>query len=176
MSHSGEQTERGSSEWIRREHGKCVQGVGSVHSAGYLVRHHNGRLDYAHRIAWEEAHGPIAADLVVHHVCENKKCVNLSHLRLLSQSQHTAHHNPPIVVCPKCGSTDRREIRTRPGKTYCAECHRTRERNRPKRRRKDYREGAILVLCACGCGKEVSSLRSDGKPRLYAWGHNPRPS
>ena len=31
-----------------------------------------------------------------------------------------------------------------------------------------------LIQCACGCGTEIDSIRSDGKPRRYVNGHNVR--
>lgn len=37
---------------------------------------------WAHRAAWESAHGPISSGLVVRHTCDNPRCINLEHLLL----------------------------------------------------------------------------------------------
>jgi hypothetical protein len=37
-----------------------------------------------HRVAWEAEHGPIPEGLTVDHICRNRRCVNIEHLRLLS--------------------------------------------------------------------------------------------
>jgi hypothetical protein len=158
------------------ESSSCIVGEGSRHSAGYRVRNVQGEMVYAHRAAWEAANGPIPESRVVHHICGNKWCVNPEHLELHTKSSHSKVHNKPITVCPRCGSTERAPYRSRPGKTYCVQCVRKRDRLRPRKPRKDHRIGAPLILCACGCGTEVPTLRKDGKPRMYAHGHNPRSS
>ncbi len=39
-------------------------------------------MDYTHRIAWEEANGPIPEGLHVLHSCDNPPCCNVGHLFL----------------------------------------------------------------------------------------------
>lgn len=45
-------------------------------------------MEYGHRIAWLLAHGPIPGDLTIDHVCLNRRCVNPSHLRLLTRAEN----------------------------------------------------------------------------------------
>lgn len=108
----------------------CIEGDGSRHSGGYRVRNIGGRVLYQHRLAWEALYGAIPEGLVLHHRCRNQACVNVDHLELMTLSAHTRLHHPPIVVCPKCGGTERRIIRTRAPKTYCVTCVRERDRLR----------------------------------------------
>lgn len=40
----------------------------------------NGRVQLASRLAWENAHGPIPAGLVLRHKCRHKGCVEVRHM------------------------------------------------------------------------------------------------
>ena len=42
----------------------------------------NRKTRLAHRVAWEEVHGPIPDGLVVRHKCDNRACINVDHLEL----------------------------------------------------------------------------------------------
>lgn len=43
---------------------------------------------YAHRNVWEYEHGPVPKGMLVDHICHNRACVELSHLRLASKAQN----------------------------------------------------------------------------------------
>ena len=57
--------------------------------------------EYAHRIAWAEANGPIPIKPCpdgswrweIHHMCFERRCVNPKHLKLVTQKQHSAIHS-----------------------------------------------------------------------------------
>lgn len=95
----------------------------------------------AHRIVWEYHRGPVPGDMTVDHECRNRSCVNIEHLRLLSnldnaRRNHPDHSWPINGKClhghdhatywvPKSGRT----------KGHCRECKRRdgREYQRKKR-------------------------------------------
>lgn len=53
---------------------------------GYIqIADESGQMQYAHRMAWVLAHGPIPADRFVLHRCDNPRCANVEHLFLGTQ-------------------------------------------------------------------------------------------
>lgn len=57
---------------------------------------------YAHRVIWEQTHGPIPDGYHVHHVCGTKACINIEHLELHTASEHRSLHSR------KCNHGDRK--------------------------------------------------------------------
>lgn len=66
----------------------CVNWHKSIGGPGYGQTFVAGKFAYAHRVAWEKAHGPIPSGMQVHHRCRNRRCVNVDHLELLSPREH----------------------------------------------------------------------------------------
>jgi hypothetical protein len=60
----------------------CVEWAGYRTRCGYGQLRFQGRLGYAHRVAWIRANGPIPAGMQVCHRCDNPSCVRLDHLFL----------------------------------------------------------------------------------------------
>lgn len=49
---------------------------------GYISIHNQNQL--AHRVAWESAHGPIPAGLVIDHLCHNRACIKVQHMAVVT--------------------------------------------------------------------------------------------
>lgn len=68
---------------IRNEKTGCIEWAGSKNRKGYgkISIGSNTKLT-AHRVAWEEANGPIPKGMCVLHRCDNPACINTDHLFL----------------------------------------------------------------------------------------------
>jgi hypothetical protein len=78
--------------------GNCLIWTGTKMSKG-PGRKAYGRFDIGgerflvHRVAYEQAKGPIADDMILHHLCDNVLCCNVNHLQLMTRGEHTRFHN-----------------------------------------------------------------------------------
>jgi len=112
--------------------GDCIIGQ-HLQGNGYARAKVNGERLLAHRVAWEQAHGPIPDGFQLHHRCGVKACVNVAHLELLTIGDHTRHHHPG----PQC----EHERGLRPdGRSYCPICERQWKQNGAEQRRRHRRE------------------------------------
>jgi hypothetical protein len=66
----------------------CINWSKGCTTAGYGETFRDGKVRYAHRLAWEAEHGPIPDGLTVHHLCENRRCINVAHMELLRRDDH----------------------------------------------------------------------------------------
>ena len=66
----------------------CLEWTGAIMPGGprtvggYGQIHFNGRTAYAHHVAWELINGSIPEGAQIMHTCDNRRCVNVAHLRL----------------------------------------------------------------------------------------------
>lgn len=66
----------------------CRVWTGPINHWGYGRVAVDGVTLKAHRVAWTEAHGQIAAGLCVLHRCDNPPCINVDHLFLGTQGDN----------------------------------------------------------------------------------------
>ena len=96
---------------VQRRPSGCWEWAGYVDQLGYgrVCRVVDGfqRVYSAHRIAYEGAHGPISAGLVLDHLCRNRRCVNPDHLEPVTQATNIARgewfvgENAAKTHCPE---------------------------------------------------------------------------
>ena len=102
----------------------------------------------AHKLVWIQANGPIPKGMVVDHIChteavakgeckggwscEHRSCVNLEHLRLITQRENVMagiHNIDNRSHCNQGHPFVKENIMVRKnGKRECAECNRERAR------------------------------------------------
>ena len=66
----------------------CIESNKGITTNGYSRLFINGKQIQAHRWAWELVNGKIPTGLVIDHICKNKKCVAIDHLRMVSQQEN----------------------------------------------------------------------------------------
>lgn len=66
----------------------CIEWNGYKDKNGYGVKRWNGKNRKVHRIAWEEAYGPIPFGIKICHKCDNPSCYRLDHLFSGTQRQN----------------------------------------------------------------------------------------
>src|SRR3954453_20455089 len=90
----------------------CLIWTGARRNGGYGFVQRNRKVIRIHRLVYEAFVEPLAEGL--HHLCENKACVNPDHVEPLSQTEHMARHASEL--CP-LGHNDWRKWRS--GWRYC---------------------------------------------------------
>lgn len=71
--------------------GDCLLWTGTKNDDGYGRIRVDGRMLSAHRVAWTEAGGTLAPGAEVDHICHNRACINVGHLRIADRSRNNAH-------------------------------------------------------------------------------------
>lgn len=70
----------------------CLIWQGYVAPTGYGELRDGATRWLAHRWAFEQARGPIPEDHHLHHLCEQKDCINAEHLQPMTVSAHRLLH------------------------------------------------------------------------------------
>ena len=79
------------SRMSKKGEAECIEWTGALDRWGYgkmKVKDEFGKIRTVgpHRAAWLATHGRIEGDLVIDHLCRNRKCVNVEHLRLVTNA------------------------------------------------------------------------------------------
>ena len=104
---------------------------------GYGQLGANGKVRYAHRLAYEHFVGPIPEGMQLDHLCRTRRCVNPEHLEAVTGGENFLRGNAPAAINARRTTCSRNHAFTpentgrRPcGRRYCRTCKRKRERDR----------------------------------------------
>lgn len=97
---------------VRDEHGCLVWTAWT--EDGYGRVWFGRRMERVHRVVWTLANGAIPPDRMIDHLCHNRACCELSHLRLVTKSQNMQNR----VGAPAHSTTGVRGVRLHPNGKY----------------------------------------------------------
>lgn len=109
------------------ELGGCLVYMGHLNKGGYGELSSSGKYHgMVHRIVWEATFGPIPDGLVVDHTCFVRPCVNVAHLRLLTNEANAGLTRRSIAThCPNGHEYNAENTRiTSKGRRFCRVCNR----------------------------------------------------
>ena len=73
----------------------CWLWIGAINPNGYGRFQYNGSIGYAHRWAYEQAHGPIPDGMDIDHLCRVRHCVNPDHMEAVSRRKNILRGEHP---------------------------------------------------------------------------------
>jgi hypothetical protein len=124
----------------------CIVWTGALNSRGYGCFAIQGKSHLAHRVAYEDAHGPIPDGMTIDHLCSQKRCVNPDHLEVVTRGENNRRgHSLEVGMFCQGGAhliETEGDLYVNPtGRRQCKRCMRA---TSVKRTRRDVREWARL--------------------------------
>lgn len=108
---------------------ECHISTYSTGSHGYAQigwQDKSGRfMTTAHRAAWVYARGQIPNGMTIDHICKNRRCIRVDHLRLLTNfenARRTSGRDWPLGQCANGHPNDELVVVANSGKRVCRKC------------------------------------------------------
>ena len=111
----------------RKAEGGCWEWTAAIDDNGYGRASVDGRMKYAHRIAYEAFVGPIPAGLQIDHLCRTRHCVNPAHLEPVTNAENqrrAALFLEPAQACLRGHAYTPENTYMHRGRRSCRECRR----------------------------------------------------
>jgi len=129
-----------------KQKGDCSLWQNYLDRDGYGTFYFRKKPRRAHRVAYYFFHGDIPKGMVIDHICKNRNCVAITHLRMVTRRQNTLDNslsvgaiNSKKTCCKNGHPFDKKYGNAR----YCSIC----ESAKKKRLRKKWKEEADKVCC-----------------------------
>ena len=111
---------------------ECIEAKTTTIVNGYHKVRFGKNKYRAHRWVWELVNGKIPEGLVIDHICRNRACVAIDHLRMVTQQENIMaglHNIDKRSNCNQGHPFIKENIMVRKnGRRECAECNRERSR------------------------------------------------
>jgi len=110
---------------------ECIEAKTTTKVFGYHQVRLKGKRWRAHRWAWELINGPIPEGMVIDHMCSNRACVAIDHLRVVTQRENIMaglHNIDNRSHCNQGHPFEGNIMVRKNGRRECAECNRARSR------------------------------------------------
>jgi hypothetical protein len=108
----------------------CWLWTGAVQSRGYGSIGLHGRSLLVHRLAYEQAHGPVPFGMQVDHLCRVKRCCNPAHLEAVTPKVNLARAAAAVTHCPQGHAYDAANTYVKAGSRQCRACRNDYSRKR----------------------------------------------
>jgi hypothetical protein len=86
--------------YAKRVESGCLEWQRGLSKTGYAITSNMGVTLSAHRLAWWVTYGPVEGDLVVDHICFNHRCIEPTHLQLLTSLENSRRQSS--AEKPRC--------------------------------------------------------------------------
>jgi hypothetical protein len=129
----------------------CLVWTGHALANGYGHVAIARKMWIVHRLVWEFQKGQVPKGKQLDHLCGNKRCANVEHLRICTARENMladtcnnmGHRNASKTCCPKCGGP----YSVLPtGNRYCPPCRHSRMMDYQRQRRREMREAKAQIL------------------------------
>jgi hypothetical protein len=108
---------------------ECWVWIGTGNNKGYGRVWFDGGMRLAHRVVYEILNGPIPKGMVIDHLCRVRRCVNPSHLEVVTTRENLLRGNTVTAMaaakthCPQGHEFTPENILPDRGTRRCRTCH-----------------------------------------------------